>query len=77
VFLLDHLYDKEALPKKEFGIMLEYIADLKRVARTVSAHPSTPSLSSLFLCACWLFPKLDENEIHGRLTALFTSLCVL
>jgi len=38
IHLLAHLYDKEALPKKEFAIMCEYMKDLKGLARTVSRH---------------------------------------
>jgi len=29
------MYEKESIPKKEFGILIEYLKELKGVARTV------------------------------------------
>lgn len=35
IWLLEHAYDKDAIGKKEFALLCDYIQDLKGVARTV------------------------------------------
>jgi hypothetical protein len=69
VWLLEHVYDKDQLPKKEFALMTEYIKELKGAARTVSRRRGTHGMLPLAFFTP-SYRARDENEIR-RLTTLF------
>lgn len=78
VFLIEHVYDKDLLPKKDFATFCDYIQELKGAARTVRANTH---------CTSWhtreqqmstrrqLTRMLSRHAPHAFLPSVCAPLC--